>query len=89
MFEKLRRVYTYEELSNHVLPFACGCSPLPRSGPPPYCAICTQMKHARKDEAEDMAAYEKLRTESQASLTALEEKKVRPQCWGGQTQQKI
>ena len=37
-----------------------------------------QMKHARKDEAEDMASYEKLRTESQASLTALEEKKVRP-----------
>merc|ERR1719337_499047 len=38
--------------------------------------IENEMKHARKDEAEDMAAYEKLRTESQASLTALEEKKV-------------
>merc|ERR1719313_2641703 len=38
--------------------------------------IENEMKHARKDEAEDMAAYEKLRAESQASLTALEEKKV-------------
>jgi len=38
--------------------------------------IENEIKHSRMDEAEDLAAYEKLRTESQASLTALEEKKV-------------
>jgi len=38
--------------------------------------IENEMKTTRADEAEDLAAYEKLRGESQASLEALEKKKV-------------